>query len=106
MATELQKVHRGNTIYVLDEPTTGLHPADVSMLMSQLNGLVEAGNTVIAVEHDMQVAAASDWIIDIGPGAGNEGGQIVVQGTPVKVAKSRSSRTAPFLARRVNKIHT
>lgn len=106
LATELQKVHRGNTIYVLDEPTTGLHPADVSMLMSQLNGLVDAGNTVIAVEHDMQVAAASDWMIDIGPGASNEGGQIVVQGTPTKVAKSKSSRTAPFLARHVNKVQT
>lgn len=103
LATELQKVHRGNTVYVLDEPTTGLHPADVSMLMAQLNGLVEAGNTVITVEHNMQIAAASDWIIDIGPGAGNEGGQIVVQGTPTKVAKSKASRTAPFLAREVKK---
>jgi len=99
LATELQRTQRGDTLYVLDEPTTGLHPADVSMLMAQLNGLVDAGNTVIMVEHDMQVACGSDWIIDIGPGAGNEGGRIVAQGAPEKVATSRASRTAPFLAR-------
>src|SRR3712207_3309583 len=62
LATELQRVQRGNTLYVLDEPTTGLHPSDVAKLMAQLQGLVDAGNTVIMVEHDMSVAAASDWI--------------------------------------------
>ena len=97
LATELQRVQRGDTLYILDEPTTGLHPADVSMLMTQLNGLVDAGNTVIMVEHDMQVASNSDWIIDIGPGAGDEGGLIVAQGKPDDVAKSKVSRTAPFL---------
>lgn len=97
LATELQRAQRGGTLYVLDEPTTGLHPSDVSMLMSQLNGLVDAGNTVIMVEHDMQVASNSDWVIDIGPGAGDEGGQIVAQGSPYEVAKSKTSRTAPFL---------
>ena len=97
LATELQRGQRGETLYVLDEPTTGLHPADVSMLMAQLNGLVDAGNTVIMVEHDMQVASSSDWIIDIGPGAGDEGGLIVAQGPPRTVAKSKASRTAPFL---------
>jgi excinuclease ABC subunit A len=97
LATELQRSQRGDTLYVLDEPTTGLHPADVSMLMSQLNGLVDAGNTVIMVEHDMQVASSSDWVIDIGPGAGDEGGLVVAQGTPAKVAMSKTSRTAPFL---------
>ncbi|MCG3881285.1 excinuclease ABC subunit UvrA [Psychrobacter sp. Ps3] len=97
LATELQRTQRGDTLYILDEPTTGLHPADVSMLMAQLNGLVDAGNTVIMVEHDMQVASNSDWIIDMGPGAGDAGGQIVVQGTPKKVAESKVSRTAPFL---------
>jgi len=97
LATELQRGQQGDTLYILDEPTTGLHPADVSMLMSQLNGLVDAGNTVIMVEHDMQVASSSDWIIDIGPSAGEEGGQVVAQGTPVNVAKSPTSRTAPFL---------
>jgi len=97
LATELQRTQRGDTLYVLDEPTTGLHPADVSMLMSQLNGLVDAGNTVIMVEHDMQVASSSDWVIDIGPGAGDQGGLIVAQGTPAKVTTSKTSRTAPFL---------
>lgn len=98
LATELQRAQRGHTLYILDEPTTGLHPVDVSMLMAQLNGLVDAGNTVIMVEHDMQVARNSDWIIDIGPGAGEEGGWIVAQGTPSEVAQSTDSRTAPFLA--------
>lgn len=97
LATELQRTQRGDTLYVLDEPTTGLHPKDVSMLMAQLNGLVDAGNTVIMVEHDMQVASNSDWVIDIGPGAGDEGGQIVAQGSPEQVACSKTSKTAPFL---------
>ncbi len=98
LATELQRIQRSDTLYILDEPTTGLHPADVSMLMAQLNRLVDAGNTVIMVEHDMQVASNSDWIIDMGPGAGDEGGSIVAQGTPSEVAQSKTSRTAPFLA--------
>ncbi|MGO2277472.1 MULTISPECIES: excinuclease ABC subunit UvrA [unclassified Psychrobacter] len=97
LATELQRTQRGDTLYILDEPTTGLHPADVSMLMAQLNGLVDAGNTVIMVEHDMQVASNSDWIIDIGPEAGDAGGMIVAQGTPYDVAQSKDSRTAQFL---------
>ena len=97
LATELQRTQRGDTLYVLDEPTTGLHPKDVSMLMAQLNGLVDAGNTVIMVEHDMQVASNSDWVIDIGPGAGDAGGQIVAQGAPEQVACSKVSKTAPFL---------
>jgi excinuclease ABC subunit A len=99
LATELQRVQRGNTLYILDEPTTGLHPADVDKLMAQLEGLVEAGNTVILVEHDMRVIAASDWVIDMGPGAGEEGGRVVASGTPTEVASSSASRTAPFLAR-------
>jgi excinuclease ABC subunit A len=98
LATELQRAQRGETLYVLDEPTTGLHPSDVAKLMKQLDGLVEAGNTVIVVEHDMAVAAASDWIIDIGPGAGDEGGQIVAVGPPERVASARLSRTAKYLA--------
>ncbi len=97
LATELQRAGRSETLYVLDEPTTGLHPADVTMLMTQLNGLVEAGNSVILVEHNMLVARSSDWIIDIGPGAGDDGGAIVAQGPPACVAKSKTSRTAPFL---------
>ncbi|MEY9161816.1 excinuclease ABC subunit A [Bradyrhizobium japonicum] len=98
LATELQRAQRGQTLYVLDEPTTGLHPSDVTKLMRQLHGLVEARNTVIVVEHDMTVAAASDWIIDIGPGAGDEGGRIVASGTPSQVAKESRSRTANYLA--------
>ncbi|GGZ73216.1 excinuclease ABC subunit A [Paraglaciecola chathamensis] len=97
LATELQRVQRGDTLYVLDEPTTGLHPKDVAMLMSQLNGLVDAGNTVIMVEHDMKVAITSDWVIDIGPEAGDKGGKVVAQGTPKQVAANKKSRTAPFL---------
>ena len=99
LATELQRTQRGNTLYILDEPTTGLHPADVEKLMTQLDGLVEAGNTVIVVEHDMRVVAGSDWVIDIGPGAGDEGGRLVACGTPAEVAKAANSRTATYLAR-------
>lgn len=97
LATELQRAQRSDTLYVLDEPTTGLHPADVTMLMTQLNGLVDAGNTVIMVAHNMLVARGSDWIIDIGPGAGDAGGTVVAQGSPASVARSKNSRTAPFL---------
>ena len=99
LATELQRPQRGDTLYVLDEPTTGLHPSDVERLMTQLDGLVDAGNTVIVVEHDMRVIAGSDWVIDIGPGAGDEGGRVVATGTPADVAKASASRTAPYLAR-------
>ena len=99
LATELQRNARGATLYVLDEPTTGLHPRDVDRLLSQLNHLVEAGHTVVVVEHEMRVVAQSDWVIDIGPGAGDLGGKVVVSGTPQQVAKSKKSRTAPFLAR-------
>jgi excinuclease ABC subunit A len=99
LATELQRAQRGDTLYVLDEPTTGLHPTDVENLLEQLGGLVDSGNTVIVVEHDMAVVASSDWVIDIGPGAGDEGGRVVAQGTPRDVAKSPQSRTAPYLAR-------
>ncbi|WP_340054208.1 excinuclease ABC subunit UvrA [Pseudomonas sp. JAI120] len=99
LATELQRNARGATLYVLDEPTTGLHPRDVDRLLSQLNHLVEAGHTVVVVEHEMRVVAQSDWVIDIGPGAGDLGGKVVASGTPQKVAKNKTSRTAPFLAR-------
>jgi excinuclease ABC subunit A len=98
LATELQRAQRGQALYVLDEPTTGLHPSDVAKLMKQLHGLVDAGNSVVVVEHDMTVAAASDWIIDIGPGAGDEGGRIVASGLPKDVAKEPLSRTAKYLA--------
>ncbi len=99
LATELQRIQRGDTLYVLDEPTTGLHPSDVDRLMAQLDGLVESGNTVIVVEHEMRVVAASDWVIDMGPGPGEEGGRVVVAGPPAELARTSASRTAPYLAR-------
>jgi excinuclease ABC subunit A len=99
LATELQRAQRGGALYVLDEPTTGLHPTDVESLLGQLNALVDGGNSVVLVDHDMKVAAASDWVIDIGPGAGDEGGRIVASGPPLEVAASRVSRTAPYLKR-------
>ena len=98
LATELQRASRGKILYVLDEPTTGLHAADVEKLVAQLQGLVDAGNTVVVVEHEMQVVASSDWVIDMGPGAGDEGGQVVVAGRPVEVAAAKNSRTAEYLA--------
>ena len=98
LATELQRA-RGATMYILDEPTTGLHPADVEKLMVQLDALVDAGSTVIVVEHDMRVVAGSDHVIDIGPGAGEEGGRVVVAGSPREVAQAKEGQTAGYLAR-------
>jgi excinuclease ABC subunit A len=98
LATELQRTQRSGSLYVLDEPTTGLHPLDVEKLLVQLSGLVESGSTVIVVEHDMSVAAASDWVIDIGPGAGEEGGRVVAAGTAADIAAHPKSRTAHYLA--------
>jgi excinuclease ABC subunit A len=97
LATELKRSQRDGAVYILDEPTTGLHPADVERLLRQLQRLVDGGATVILVEHDMQVIAQSDWIIDLGPGAGDAGGQIVVEGPPQRVARSEASRTAKYL---------
>jgi excinuclease ABC subunit A len=99
LATELQRSQRGRSLYVLDEPTTGLHASDVDRLMVQLQRLVDAGNTVIMIEHDMRAVAQADWVIDVGPGAGEAGGRIVVTGAPRDVALAPASRTAPFLAR-------
>ncbi|MDB5625601.1 MAG: uvrA [Tardiphaga sp.] len=99
LATELQRMQRGATLYVLDEPTTGLHPSDVDRLMQQFDGLVEAGNSVVVVEHDMSVVATSDWVIDIGPGAGDEGGKVVAAGAPDSIASSTGSQTAVYLKR-------
>ncbi|EDM35506.1 excinuclease ABC, A subunit [Pedobacter sp. BAL39] len=103
LATELQRTQHGNTLYILDEPTTGLHPSDVEKLMVQLEGLVEAGNTVVVVEHDMEVLAQSDWIIDVGPLAGMNGGKIVAAGTPEMLLKAKESLTAPFLAKHLHR---
>jgi len=99
LATELQRASRGRTLYVLDEPTTGLHPADVDRLLLQLQSLVSAGNSVLVVEHDMRIVSESDWVIDIGPGAGEDGGKVMVAGPPAIVAKAEASITARYLAR-------
>ena len=98
LATELQRNQRGRSLYVLDEPTTGLHPSDADRLLVQLQRLVDAGNTVVMIEHDMRAVAQSDWVIDVGPGAGDAGGRIVSVGTPSQVSQTKGSRTAPFLA--------
>ena len=103
LATELQRTQRGDTLYVLDEPTTGLHPSDVKKLLKQLHGLVDAGNTVIVVEHDMHVVASSDWVLDIGPGAGDEGGTIVAEGPPDAIVKSKVSKTAAYLQKDIHR---
>ena len=102
LATELQKITRRDTLYVLDEPTTGLHPADVEKLLKQLNRLTDAGNTVVVVEHDMDVISQSDWIIDMGPGAGIEGGLVVASGTPHEIMKTKT-QTAKYLKRHYQK---
>jgi len=99
LATELQRPQRGDTLYVLDEPTTGLHPADVEKLMTQLEALVDSGNTVVVVEHDMRVIERSDWVIDMGPGAGDEGGRVVAVGAPPAIAATKSSLTGRYLGR-------
>ncbi|MCJ9704034.1 excinuclease ABC subunit UvrA [Bradyrhizobium sp. SHOUNA76] len=100
LATELMRPQRGHTLYILDEPTTGLHPRDVERLIAQLERIVDAGNSVVVVEHDMDVVSHSDWVIDLGPGAGDEGGRIVASGPPEQVAKA-GGKTAPYLARRL-----
>ena len=98
LATELQRRSTGRTIYVLDEPTTGLHFEDVSKLLGVLKRLVESGNTVIVIEHNLDVIKSSDWVIDMGPEGGFRGGTVVAEGTPEEVAKVKGSYTGEFLA--------
>ena len=98
LATELQRRSTGRTIYVLDEPTTGLHFEDVNKLLGVLKRLVESGNTVIVIEHNLDVIKSSDWVIDMGPEGGFRGGKVVAEGTPEDVAKVKGSYTGEFLA--------
>jgi excinuclease ABC subunit A len=102
LATELQRANRGHALYLLDEPTSGLHPYDVALLLGQLHRLVDVGNTVVLVEHDLDAIATADWVIDLGPGGGDEGGRVVAAGTPGEVARTKGSVTGPYLARRLD----
>lgn len=104
LATELAKRDTGKTVYILDEPTTGLHFEDIRVLMNVLNRLVDKGNTVIVIEHNMDVVKQSDWIIDLGPDGGRGGGEIVVQGTPEQVASSGIGYTSEFLAKELERM--
>ena len=97
LATELSKVSTGKTLYILDEPTTGLHFEDVRILLKVLNKLVDKGNTVVVVEHNLDVIKVADWIIDLGPGGGEYGGKIIAEGTPEKISRSKKSLTGEYL---------
>ena len=99
LAAELSKIATGKTIYILDEPTTGLHFEDIRMLLKVLNELVDRGNTVVVIEHNLDVIKTADWIIDIGPEGGDEGGQIVAVGTPEDIAEIKGSFTGEYLKR-------
>ena len=103
LATELARRSTGKTIYILDEPTTGLHTADVSQLLSVLGKLVDSGNTVVVIEHNLDVIKTADYIIDLGPEGGKGGGKIVATGTPEEVAKVKKSYTGQYLAKMLNK---
>lgn len=98
LAKELSKSTAGHTLYLMDEPSTGLHPLDVQKLHLLLNKLIDAGNTVIMVEHHTDLIAAADWVIDMGPGGGAAGGRVVASGTPQEVAAVQESFTGTFLA--------
>ncbi len=97
LSTELSKIGTGKTLYILDEPTTGLHFEDIRVLLDVLARLVEKGNTVLVIEHNMDVIKTADWVIDLGPGGGAAGGRIVAEGTPERIAAVRGSATAGFL---------
>ena len=98
LASELQRAQRADTLYVLDEPTSGLHCADADRLIDHLQSLVDAGNTVVVVELDMRVVATADYVVELGPGAGDSGGRVVASGTPQEVAGATSTASAPYLA--------
>jgi excinuclease UvrABC ATPase subunit len=98
-------MREGGRIYVTDEPTTGLHPLDVRRLIALLNKMVDAGNTMIVIEHNLAVIAQADYIIDMGPGAGREGGEIIAHGTPARILDDSRSVTGPFLRRYALPLH-
>jgi excinuclease ABC subunit A len=97
LATELSRASTGRTLYLLDEPTTGLHFADIKRLIIVLNKLAEKGNTVVVIEHNLDMIKTADWVIDLGPEGGDKGGEVVAVGTPEDVAKVRSSYTGQYL---------
>jgi len=102
LATELARRATGRTMYILDEPTTGLHFADVDRLLQVLQRLVDNGNTIVVIEHNLEVIKSADWIIDLGPAGGDAGGQVIAQGTPDDVAENEQSFTGHFLQRMFN----
>ena len=97
LATELSRQARDRSLYILDEPTTGLHFEDVNMLLAVLQRLVDKGHTVIVIEHNMEVIKCADWVIDLGPEGGDDGGQVVFAGAPEKLVENKKSYTAAFL---------
>jgi excinuclease ABC subunit A len=97
IATELMKKDTGKTLYILDEPTTGLHFEDIRVLLKVLNKLTDKGNTLIVVEHNLDIIKSADWIIDLGPEGGENGGYVVAQGTPESIAKNNISYTGQYL---------
>ena len=105
LATELSKISTGKTVYMLDEPTTGLHFDDIKMLLTVLNQLVDKGNTVIVIEHNMDVIKTADWIIDLGPEGGDQGGRIIAEGTPEQIIKIEASYTGQFLKKEMEHWH-
>jgi excinuclease ABC subunit A len=98
LATELARRSTGRTMYILDEPTTGLHFADVERLLHVLHRLVDGGNSVIVIEHNLDVIKTADWVIDLGPDGGSRGGELIAEGTPEQVAKVKRSHTGRYLA--------
>jgi excinuclease ABC subunit A len=99
LAAELSRAETGRTIYILDEPTTGLHFADIQKLLDVLHRLVDAGNTVVVIEHNLDVVKTADWIIDLGPEGGAAGGYVIAEGTPEQVTAMERSYTGQFLSR-------
>jgi excinuclease ABC subunit A len=98
LAKELARRATGRTMYILDEPTTGLHVADVDKLLEVLHALVEGGNTVVVIEHNLEVIKTADYVVDLGPEGGDKGGRIVAAGTPEDIARARESHTGRYLA--------